>query len=49
MVSRTVPLHGTRALAAAPPARFNLVGVHWRGSGSVLFRTRSVAGGGASP
>ncbi len=27
-----------------PSARFNLVGLHWRGSGSVWFRTRSVSG-----
>jgi hypothetical protein len=27
-----------------PPHRFNLVGLHWRGSGSVSFRTRSVSG-----
>jgi hypothetical protein len=30
---------GTRA-----PIRFNLVGLHWQGSGRVLLRTRSVAG-----
>ena len=28
----------------APPARFNLVGLHWKGSGAVSFRTRSVSG-----
>ena len=27
-----------------PPHRFDLVGLHWRGSGSVSFRTRSLAG-----
>ncbi|HWG56857.1 MAG TPA: peptidoglycan recognition protein, partial [Gaiellaceae bacterium] len=44
--SRDVPLAGHRALAAAaaPPERFNLVGLHWRGTGSVQFRTRSFAG-----
>ena len=26
------------------PARFNLVGLHWRGAGTVQFRTRSLAG-----
>jgi hypothetical protein len=26
------------------PHRFDLVGLHWRGSGSVLFRTRSLTG-----
>jgi hypothetical protein len=40
---REVPLHGERTLAAAP-ARFDMVGLHWRGSGSVEFRTRSLAG-----
>jgi hypothetical protein len=34
-------LHGA---APARVARFDLVGLHWRGSGSVLFRTRSAAG-----
>src|SRR5512132_3467063 len=40
---REVPLRGGRTLAAATP-RFDMVGLHWRGSGSVEFRTRSVAG-----
>ncbi len=45
IVSRDVQLAGTRSLAQGKaPARFNLVGVHWRGSGSVLFRTRSLGG-----
>ena len=45
IVSRDVPLAGERTLAAAAaPARFNLVGLHWRGPGSVEFRTRSTAG-----
>ena len=45
IVSRNVPLAGERVLAASkPPARFNLVGLHWRGPGSVQFRTRSLAG-----
>ena len=46
IVSRDVPLAGQRALAGAnsAPARFNLVGLHWRGGGSVQFRTRSLAG-----
>ena len=43
MTVRDVPLHGARALAAAP-TRFDLVGLHWRGPGSVEFRTRSLAG-----
>src|SRR5438128_252442 len=41
---REVPLHGARTLASLSPARFNMVGLHWRGSGSVSFRTRSTAG-----
>jgi hypothetical protein len=45
IVTRDVPLAGARSLASGkPPARFNLVGVHWRGSGSVEFRTRSLGG-----
>lgn len=45
IVSRDVPLAGARGLAAStPPSRFNLVGLHWRGSGRVQFRTRSLAG-----
>src|SRR5438874_12612411 len=45
LTMREVPLHGARALAsAAPPRTFDLVGLHWRGSGSVSFSTRSVAG-----
>src|SRR5687768_4996236 len=35
---------GARTLASARPPVFDLVGLHWRGSGDVLFRTRSVAG-----
>ena len=44
IVARDVPLHGERALASTAPARFDLVGLHWRGSGRVEFRTRSLAG-----
>jgi hypothetical protein len=43
MVVREIPLHGTRTLAAAP-RQFNMVAVHWRGSGAILFRTRSAHG-----
>jgi hypothetical protein len=43
IVSRDVPLHGARALASATP-RFDLVGLHWQGSGSVEFRTHAVGG-----
>ncbi len=42
---RDLPLHGARSLAAAAaPGRFDMVGLHWRGTGSVRFRTRSVSG-----
>jgi hypothetical protein len=44
MVARDVPL-GARALQVADaPIRFDMVGLHWQGSGSVLYRTRSLAG-----
>lgn len=43
LTAREVPLHGARALAGATP-QFDMVGLHWRGSGSVQFRTRSLAG-----
>jgi hypothetical protein len=45
IVSRDLPLAGQRTLASAgAPERFNLVGLHWRGSGSVEFRTRAAGG-----
>jgi N-acetylmuramoyl-L-alanine amidase/FlgD Ig-like domain len=43
LTMREVPLHSTRTIAAAAP-RFNMIGLHWRGSGTVLYRTRSAAG-----
>ena len=44
MVWRDVPL-GPRALqAVAPPIRFNMIGLHWQGSGSVSYRTRASSG-----
>jgi hypothetical protein len=44
MVSRDVPL-GPRVLqSAAAPMRFNMIGVHWQGSGEVDYRTESVRG-----
>ncbi len=43
ITSRDLPLPGERALAGPTP-RFDLVGVHWRGSGSVELSTRSSAG-----
>jgi hypothetical protein len=44
LTMREVPLHGERTLASAAPREFDLVGLHWRGSGAVEFRTRSTAG-----
>jgi N-acetylmuramoyl-L-alanine amidase/FlgD Ig-like domain len=43
--SQELPVGLTRTTAGmAAPQRFDLVGLHWQGSGSVLFRTRSLAG-----
>jgi len=45
MVVRDVSLHaGSRSLAAAAP-RFNMVGVHWQGSGTPWYRVRFASGG----
>jgi uncharacterized protein with LGFP repeats len=45
MTTEDVPLRADRVLASAASApTFDLVGLHWRGSGTVLFRTRSTAG-----
>src|ERR671936_1193611 len=44
LTMRDVPLHGARTLESASPTPFNMVGLHWRGSGSVAFRTRSASG-----
>src|SRR5215211_6881103 len=50
VVTRDVPLgaqtaSGARVAASADaPKRFNLVGLHWRGSGRVEFRTASPHG-----
>jgi N-acetylmuramoyl-L-alanine amidase len=44
MQARDVPL-GPRALQAAiPPMHFNMLGVHWAGSGSVEYRTHRLHG-----
>ena len=44
IVSRELPVHGARSPAATGGAvRFDLVGLHWQGSGSVRFRTRGLA------
>jgi len=43
MTMRDVPLGAARATASALP-RFNMVGLHWRGDGTVAFATRSSSG-----
>jgi flagellar hook assembly protein FlgD len=43
LTMREVPLRASRSLQAAAP-RFNMVALHWRGSGAVSFRTRSASG-----
>jgi hypothetical protein len=46
IVARELPLGPVRSLAALGPTPvFDLVGLHWQGSGAVFFRTRSVSGG----
>jgi len=43
--SRELRVGGARSLAVARvPQSFDLVGLHWRGSGRLLFRARSVGG-----
>jgi hypothetical protein len=42
--SRDIPLGARTLSASSDTPRFNLVGLHWRGSGEVHFRTRSLAG-----
>ena len=44
MVAPDVPLHAQRVLAETAP-RFNMIGLHWQGSGTPWYRTRSTAGG----
>jgi hypothetical protein len=43
LTMREVPLDGGRSLASTTP-EFDMVGLHWRGSGSVQFRTRALSG-----
>jgi len=43
ITSRDLPLPSGRTLAGATP-RFDLVGLHWRGSGGVELSTRSLSG-----
>ena len=44
ITSVDLPARGERSPAVSWPRRFDLVGIHWRGSGTVSFRTRSLAG-----
>ena len=44
ITSRDVPLKQGRALASVASPRFNAVGLHWQGDGTVTFRTRGVSG-----
>jgi flagellar hook assembly protein FlgD len=45
LVARDEPLDVARtSVARAAPLRFDMVGLHWRGSGSVWFRTRALSG-----
>src|SRR3954470_22070225 len=45
IVARDLPLGNARTVAAVQaPIRFDLVGLHWRGAGSVTFRTRGADG-----
>ncbi len=45
LVTRELPVAGQRTLAAVTaPEKFNLVGLHWKGSGRVLFRTHRPSG-----
>src|SRR3954447_18996510 len=41
---RDVPLAARSTQATAVPVRFNMLGLHWQGSGRVDYRTRSLAG-----
>ena len=44
LTTRTVALPGDGAGPLTLPGRFDFVGVHWRGPGTVAFRTRSADG-----
>jgi hypothetical protein len=45
MVTRDVPLGARTLQVAEAPIRFNMVGLHWRGAGGVLYRTHRLGGG----
>jgi flagellar hook assembly protein FlgD len=42
---QAITLHGRLLQAAERPMHFNMFAVHWRGSGSVLYRTHRLHGG----
>jgi N-acetylmuramoyl-L-alanine amidase len=42
LVTRDIPLREARSLATVGTPEFNVVGIHWQGSGSVSFRTRGL-------
>ena len=44
MTVRDVPLAARTTQGAGAAVRFNMLGVHWQGSGRVDYRTRSLAG-----
>jgi flagellar hook assembly protein FlgD len=45
IVSRELPVGGERTLASTQaPIRFDLIGLHWQGPGTVLFRTHALSG-----
>jgi hypothetical protein len=45
MMTRDLPVGGARTLASTQaPERFNLLGLHWKGSGRVFFRARGERG-----
>jgi flagellar hook assembly protein FlgD len=44
LVARDQPVGAGLRAAQEAPARFNMLGLHWRGPGTVSFRTRSLDG-----
>jgi hypothetical protein len=44
MTAREVPLSARSLQSASVPMPFNMLGVHWRGSGGVEYRTRATDG-----
>jgi flagellar hook assembly protein FlgD len=44
LIMREQPVDASISSAPKAPARFNMVGLHWQGSGSLSFRTRALDG-----